>query len=37
MIREKKLLFYLMITQKLNSNLFTDQNMMKLKEQVSKY
>ena len=32
MIRDKKLLIYLMITQKLNLNLFIDQNRMKLKE-----
>ena len=37
MIREKKSLIYLMTTQKLNLNLFIDQNMMKLKEQGSKY
>ena len=32
MIRRKKLLIYLIITQKLNLNLFIDQNMMKLRE-----
>ena len=32
MIRDKKLLIYLMITQKLDLNLFIDQNRMKLKE-----
>ena len=35
--REKKFLIYLMITQKLNLNLFIDQNMIKLKEQDLKY
>ena len=33
MIRDKKLLIYLIITQKLNLNLFIDQNMMKLREE----
>ena len=33
MIRDKKLLIYLIITTKLNLNLFIDQNIMKLKEQ----
>ena len=33
----KKLLIYLIITQKLNVNLFIDQNMMKLREQDLKY
>ena len=33
MIRDKKLLIYLIITRKLNLNLFIDQNIMKLKEQ----
>ena len=37
MIRDKKVLIYLMITQKLNLNLFIDQNMMKLNEQDLKY
>ena len=37
MIRDKKLLIYLIITQKLNLNLFIDQNIMKLKEQDLKY
>ena len=32
MIRCKKLLIYLIITQKLNLNLFIDQNMMKIRE-----
>ena len=32
MIRRKKLLIYLIITQKLNLNLFIDQNMMNLRE-----
>ena len=32
MIRRKKLLIYLIITQKLNLNLFIDQNMMKIRE-----
>ena len=36
-IRDKKVLIYLMITQKLNLNLFIDQNMMKLNEQDLKY
>ena len=36
-IRDKKVLIYLMITQKLNLNLFVDQNMMKLNEQDLKY
>ena len=35
--REKKFLISLMITQKLNLNLFIDQNMIKLKEQDLKY
>ena len=33
----QKLLIYLIITQKLNLNLFIDQNMMKLKEEDLKY
>ena len=37
MIRGKKLLVYLIITQKLNLNLFIDQNMMKLREEDLKY
>ena len=37
MTRDKKLLIYLIITQKLNLNLFIGQNMMKLKEQDLKY
>ena len=37
LIRGKKLLIYLIITQKLNLNLFIDQNMMKLKEEDLKY
>ena len=36
-IRDKKVLIYLMITQNLNLNLFVDQNMMKLNEQDLKY
>ena len=36
-IRDKKVLIYLMITQKLNLNIFIDQNMMKLNEQDLKY
>ena len=32
-IQDRQLLIYLMITQKLDLNLFIDQNMMKLKEQ----
>ena len=37
MIRDKKLLIYFLITQKLNLNLFIDQNMMKLREEDLKY
>ena len=37
MIRDKKLLIYFLITQKLNLNLFIDQNMMKLREKDLKY
>ena len=37
MIRDKKLLIYLIITQKLNLNLFIDQNKMKLREKDLKY
>ena len=37
MIQGKKLLIYLIITQKLNLNLFIDQNMMKLNEDDLKY
>ena len=37
MIRGKKLLICLIITQKLNLNLFIDQNMVKLKEKSLKY
>ena len=37
MIRDKKLLIYLRITQKLNLNLFIGQNMMKLKKNDLKY
>ena len=37
MIRDKKVLNYLMINQKLNLNLFIDQNTMKLWEQNLKY
>ena len=37
MIRGKKLLVYLIITQKLNLNLFIDQNMLKIREKVLKY
>ena len=37
MTRDKKLLIYLIITQKLNLNLFIGQNMMKLKEEDLKY
>ena len=36
-IRDKKLLIYLMITEKLNPNLFIDQNMMKLRKKDLKY
>ena len=36
-IRDKKLLIYLIITQKLNLNLLVDQNMMKLREKDLKY
>ena len=37
LIRGKKLLIYLIITQKLNLNIFIDQNMMKLREEDLKY
>ena len=37
MIRDKKLLIYFLITQKLNLNLFIDQNMMKLREKDLRY
>ena len=37
MIQGKKLLIYLIITQKLNLNLFIDQNMVKLREKDLKY
>ena len=37
MIRDKKLLIYFLITQKLNLNLFIDQNMTKLREKDLKY
>ena len=37
MIRDKKLLIYLMIMRKLDLKLFTNQNKMKLKEQDLKY
>ena len=37
MIRGKKLLICLIITQKLNLNLFIDQNMGKLREKDLKY
>ena len=37
MTRDKKLLIYLMIMQKLDLKLFTNQNKMKLKEQDLKY
>ena len=37
MIRDKKLLIYLIVTQKLNLNLFIDQNKMKLREKDLKY
>ena len=37
MIRDKKLLIYLMITQKLDLNLFIVQNRMTLKEQDLEY
>ena len=37
MIRSKKLLIYLIITRKLNLNLFIDQSMIKLREEDLKY
>ena len=37
MTRDKKLLIYLMIIQELDLKPFTNQNKMKLKEQVLKY
>ena len=37
MVRGKKLLIYLIITEKSNLKLFVDQNMMKLKEEDLKY
>ena len=37
LIRGKKLLIYLIITQKLNLNLFIDQNMVKIREKGLKY
>ena len=37
MIRGKKLLIYLIIAEKLNLNLFIDQNKMKLREEDLKY
>ena len=37
MIRGKKLLIYLIITQKLNLNLFIDQNIVKLREKGLRY
>ena len=37
MTRDKKLLIYLIIMQKLDLKLFTDQSKMKLKEQDLKY
>ena len=37
MIRDKKLLIYLIITEKLNLNLFIDQIMVKIREKSLKY
>ena len=37
MIQDKKLLIYLIITQKLDLKLFTNQNKIKLKEKDLKY
>ena len=37
MTRDKKLLIYLMIMQKLDLKLFTDQNKIKLREKDLKY
>ena len=37
MIQGKKLLIYLIMTQKLNLNLSIDQNMVKIREKALKY
>ena len=37
MIRDKKILIYLLTTQKVDLNVFIDQNKIKLKEQDLKY